>query len=464
MENYEYNNLIINNELDKLANINNQNHLVEYKYLKLYLIEYLLMNNIHTKIMDSRVQHTSKWIKFYLKYNVLKPLLKCYLKPLMEIVDGKLILDELLEKLTNDERMELLNNLKNNSYWELHDHEKEIIELYQKYGIKLDQTFINTPTILDSKVGKRKKDEELINEFCEVYKNTYPYILKIYLQELRRRLSVDNKRAREDIKKLIEHKKHNKDFTLQISNDTEGEYNSALNTITISPKRQGVLTHEMSHLMYQEFDTDYDIVLKEYESIRKKVTKKETIKKIVAYLKVFHEQFKNMENYFECLYYHQIKRQYGSYNEYIKKVCNDIYSNNPDIISVDDNLYFYLDDDNITDVATELLLIEKNEYKRSCTRNYYNEELMLENLLDALLKGAICDGKLDIDSFSGHLGRDFEECDNLSFDECLADYDTIKNSKKSEKLIQILKNIVGEDLIFLLDDYLEKNRGMKHGI
>lgn len=460
MENYEYNNLIINNELDKLANINNQNHLVEYQYLKLYLIEYLLKNGIHTKIMDSRVQHSSKWIKFYLKYDVVKPLLKCYLKPLMDTVDGKLIIEQLLQKLNDDEKMELLKNLKNNSYWELHNHEKEIIELYQKHGIKLDQIFINNPTILDSKVSNRKKDENLINDFCEVFKDTNPYVLRVYLHEFKKRLSIDNKRAREDIKKLIAHKKENKSFTLLISNNTEGEYNSGLNTITISPKRHGVLTHEMSHLMYQMFDEDED--LKEYERIRKKITKKETIKKIVEYLKVFHKQFLDMENYFEQLYYRQIKAKYGSYNEYIKVICHDIYSSNSDIISVDDNLYFYIDEDNIEDVATELLLIEKNEFKRTCTRDYYNEELMLENLFDALLKGAICDGKLGIECFSGHIGRDFDEYDDLSFDECLADYDAIKNSKKKDRLVSILDEIVGSDLIDFLDNYISRNRGVKH--
>ena len=159
MENSEYNNLIINNKLQDLASINNLNDLVDYKYLNLYLIEYLLKEGIHTKIMDSRTQHSSKWMKFYLKYNVLKPLLNCYLRPLLDIVDGKMILDVLLEKFTTEEKMQLLSNLKKNSYWELREHEKEIIYLYKKHGISLSQIFIDLPSVLDSKATTQKRNE-----------------------------------------------------------------------------------------------------------------------------------------------------------------------------------------------------------------------------------------------------------------------------------------------------------------
>ena len=70
MEKQEYNKLIINNELDKLANISMIDDLVKYKYLYRYLIEYLLENDIHTKIMDSKAQYNSDWIIFYIKYNI----------------------------------------------------------------------------------------------------------------------------------------------------------------------------------------------------------------------------------------------------------------------------------------------------------------------------------------------------------------------------------------------------------
>ena len=371
----------------------------------------------------------------------------------------------MFSKLDNNDRLELLNNLKNNSYWEFRDHEKEIMNLCKKHNTNFSRLFIDTTNIRDN-ISFKKSDTKLIDEFCEVFKDTDVHTLNVYLNEFKRRLAFDAPRTKEDIKKLINLKKNNKNFILKISNNTEGEYDGNLDYITISPKRKGVLTHELSHMMFQEFDEDnLNNILKRYEKIRKTIDKEDVILKITSYLRNFHERFNDMKKYFENIYYHEIKKKYGNYNEYVKTICNDIYKSNPDIISTsDDSLYFYVDEDNILDVVTELLIIEKNEFVNNNTRNYYSEELMLENLLDAVLKGAIFDGKLNIECFSGHMGKDFLEYDDLSFDECLADYDTIKNSKKGEKLINDLESLVGNKLIKFLDNYLIKNRGISHGM
>ena len=58
---------------------------------------------------------------------------------------------------------------------------------------------------------------------------------------------------------------------------------------------------------------------------------------------------------------------------------------------------------------------------------------------------------------------DFMDDKDLSFNECLADYDAIKNSRKADRLINDLQGIIGSDLISFLDDYLRKNRGYGHG-
>ena len=464
MENVTYNNLVINNKLQELANINNLNDLVNYKYLNLYLIEYLLKEGIHTDNMDNILRHSSKWIKFYLKYDVVKPILNCYLKPLLDIVDGRLIIDVLLEKINDNDKIELLSNLKKYDYWELHNHEKEIIDLYKKHGINILPIFIDSPTILDARVGNQNKSNELINKFCEVFKDTNQYILSIYLHEFKRRISIDYENACLDIKKLIENKKRDKDFILQISNGTEGEYNREEHSITISPKREGVLTHELSHLIYDQFDNiRNEELLEEYEEIRKNINKEETILRIVSYLKTFHERFKYMKKYFEKVYYTRIEKKYGNFNNYIKVVCEDVYKSNTHMIAVDDEcVYYYITDANIIDVVTELLIIEKNEFVNSCTCNYYSEELMLENLLDAILKGDIYEQKFDIICLSGHAALYFAENEDASFNECLADYTTIKNSKKKNRLLNDLEKLIGNELIVFLDDYLTKNRGMKH--
>ena len=121
----------------------------------------------------------------------------------------------------------------------------------------------------------------------------------------------------------------------------------------------------------------------------------------------------------------------------------------------------FLTEDNIKQVVSELIINECNEYVNILTKNYYAEELMLENLLDALLKGDIFDHKYDVECLSGHSKLSFETEKTLSFDEVLADYDTIKNSSKANILINKLRTLVGNRLVDYLDNYIEEYRNSK---
>ena len=464
MEKQEYNKLIINNELDKLANISTIDDLIKYKYLYRYLIEYLLENNIHTKIMDSKAQYDSDWINFYLKYNVLKPLLNSRLEPLLKTSNKRLLLDNLLEKLSNDERIELLHNLKKNSYWTYHIYENKIINLYDKYGINLTQVFINDPKI-NKRVDKvPQKELELFNEFKEVFQDNNHNTINFYFSEFRKLLAINKERTIDDIEKLIIYKRKHPDFKLLLSKNTEGEYDASEKHIIISPYRSNILSHELSHLLYNELDDFIDANhLDVYKKIQDRINSDEIIKKISEYLEQFHKRFHSMYDYFKEIYYLEIKKKYHSFNEYIKAVCQDICENHPEMIMIDDMAAYYVDDNNVSDIVVELLEIEKEEYIYRLLKNYYSEELMLENLLDALLMGKIYDNFLNIECLSGHSGFDFIEEENLSFNECLANYDAIKNSRKATRLTNDLQSIVGSELIRFLDNYIEKNRGRNYG-
>ena len=109
------------------------------------------------------------------------------------------------------------------------------------------------------------------------------------------------------------------------------------------------------------------------------------------------------------------------------------------------------------------MIIEKNEYIKKHVRNFYSEELMLENLLDAILNGKIFDQFIDIECLSGHSNIDFLRDNSLSFNETLANYDAIKNSRKASKLICDLRFLIGDEIINFLDNYLVMNRGDKYG-
>lgn len=464
MEEVQYNRLIIDNELEKLANINIIDDLVKYKYLNRFLIEYLLEKDIHTHIMDSKTHYNADWINFYLNYNILTPLLDAHLKPLLSTSNNRLLLDILLEKLNNDERMTLYHNLKKNSYWLFRTHEKEIIMCYARYGINLPQIFITIPMINQNTLDIPIREKELFNEFREAFKDSDVSSIDFYINELRKKIMINKQRTVDDIIKLINYKREHPNFKLMISGDTEGEYDSTVQRMVISPYRSGILSHELSHLLYDEEDEFKDSYqLKEYKRIQKGIEKSST-KKIIDYLNNFHQKFNDMRNMFSEIYYQEINKKYHSFNQYVKTVCQDILDNHPEMIMVDDGLAaYYVVSDNIEETVIELLNIEKEEFINNMLRNFYSEELMLENLMDALLMGKIFDEFYDVKCLSGHSGISFIEDDNLSFNECLADYDAIKNSRKGKRLILDLRNIIGNDLICFLDDYLEKNRGMKHG-
>ena len=464
MEKQEYNKLIINNELDKLANISMIDDLVKYKYLYRYLIEYLLENDIHTKIMDSKAQYNSDWIIFYIKYNILSPLLNSHLEPLLKTYNKRLLLDILLEKLSNDKRIELLHNLKQNSYWTYRIHENEIIKIYDKHGINIPRVFISEPKI--NKIVNRvpQKELELFNEFKKVFQDNDDDTINFYLSEFRKLLAINKERTIDDIEKLIAYKRKHLDFKLLLSKNSEGEYDASEKHIIISPYRSNILSHELSHLLYNELDGFIDANhLDVYKKIQARINSDDVIKKISEYLEQFHKRFHSMYDYFKEIYYLEIRKKYHSFNEYIKAVCKDIYENHPEMIMIDDMAAYYVDDNNVSDIVVELLEIEKEEYIYRLLRNYYSEELMLENLFDALLMGKIYDNFLNIECLSGHSGFDFIEEENLSFNECLANYDAIKNSRKATRLIDDLQSIVGSELINFLDSYIEKNRGQNYG-
>ena len=462
MENDLYNQLI-ENDLNKLLTISDITDLTKYKYKNRFLIEYLLEKNIHSLAMDKYLSFNPEWIYFYVKYNIIKPLLNIHLMPLLYKYQNHLLLDLVLDILDDNDKITLYNNFKINSYWDYHNYEDEVIKSYLKKGIKLPKIFVNSQFVKNS-ASISRKDEELIEEFKDTFCDQSDIVINAFVVEIKNRLKVNQKRVFLDIKKLINYKRKNPLFKIELLNNAEGEYDASKLKIAIDPHRVFTLSHELSHLFYDKMDSKRDI-LSEYEDIRLLIDNDEVKDKIIKYLKVFHQRYHEMENIFQELYYLNIRKKYHSYNNYIKKICDDMIKNKPDIITTNDvnNTIFFVEEDSILDIVSELLTIEKNEYIRNHVRNFYSEELMLENLLDALLYGKIFDEFVNIDCLSGHSNIDFLKNDSLSFDECLANYDAINNSRKGIKLLSDLESLVGKEIIEFLDRYLVMNRDDIYG-
>ena len=465
MENKEYNRLIYSGKLNELADIWNISDLTRYIYLHKYLLEFLLEKDIHTTRMDNYVCNDIEWIKLYIKYDIIKPLLNLPLEKLLLIDNNELILETLIKKLNLENRIELYNNLKKNSYWLLRKNETLIKKIYLKYNIELPELFIKLPSLYDNNLPVNEKFESLIKEFRKTFSDTSDIILDIYVNEFIRKSKINMKRACIDINKLIEYKKRYKAFNLAINEflDEEeiytGEYDSVKKRIVINKEHHDTFAHELSHMFYDELENPSDALNVIYKTIQDKLTSQKTIDRIVDYLKEFHERYNSMKLLFRELYYHEIYRRFGNFNNYCNKIYYDIIDNELETIVLDNNdTTIYIDDDHLEEVVIELLSDECNEYVKTLIHNYYSEELMLENLLDAFLKGNIFDDKYDVVCLSGHSRKSFKKEKNLSFNEVLADFDAIKNSSKANILINKLRELIGDELVDYLEDYLNKNR------
>lgn len=468
MENKEYNRLIYNNKLQDLSEIWNISDLTRYVYFNKYLLEYLLEKDIHTTRMDSFAKSDELWIKLYVKYDITKPLLDIELDKLLVINNNELLLETLLKKLNNKDKVELYNNLKMNSFWLLRKNETLIIKLYKKYNIMLDNTFIKIPDILDKEITVNSKLNNLLKEFMNIFSDIDKNVLDIYVNEFKRKYKIDKKRTIFDIKKIIDYKKKNKCFKLTINdfinddNISSGEYDSSNNRIVINRYEHDIFNHELSHLFYDELENPTNTPNVIYKTIQDKTLTKKTVDKIIDYLKEFHSRYNYMENIFRELYYTEINKKYGNFNNYCNKIYKSLLKSNPEFITMDSHdTIIYVDYDHLDDVVIELVTDECDLYTKILVLNYYSEELMLENLLDALLKGNIFEDKYDVDSLSGHSKKSFRKDKNLSFNECLADFDAIKNSKKADILINKLRIIVGDELVDYLENYIDINRKNK---
>lgn len=474
MENREYNRLIYEGKLKELSEIWNISDLTRYQYCQKYLLEYLLEKNIHNTRMDNYACTNNEWIRIYIKYGIMKPLVNIPLETLLTEYDVlyhrrkencDLLLDKILAKMNDKEKIQLYHNIKYKWIWIYQNNEDEIIDVFKKYQITIPRTFLKLPRITDHNLIVRGRINTMLDELSKTYSDIDNKVLKTMLEELKRTSKVDYRRTCNDILKLIEFKKDNKSFKVYHENFdiTNGAYCSADDCIKTNKFIPGVFNHELSHMLldtYEEIE-DQDIY-SQYVKIRKKITKPEKVEKIITYLQDFHKRFVYMSDIFLELYYHQVKKQFGSFDKYFKTIYKEIEELKPEKLILDDkNTEKYIEEDNIKEAVFEICSNECKNYIFICLNIYYREELALENLLDALLKGKIGDREYRIDCLSGHSKKYYREDKFTSFDECLANYDEIRSSSKADIIINKLIELTSEELVDFLDEYLTTARGSK---
>ena len=461
--NDKYIEMIKNNDYNSLANILFINDLIKFKYNDKYLLEYLLERNITNSQMDEKAKYNIDFASLYLKYGYYKKLLNCSLTVLLEENQDGIFLDSLLKKINDDEKIELYDNFRIKSYNLYRINESKIVNSFNKAGVNIPTIFISNNSNYDYLI--REEDKEIINELIDTFSDQKKEVLHLLINEFKRRLLINHDRAVNDIEKLIEYKMNNKEFTFSISKDTEGSFDKDNKKFLVGKNLSMVFDHELSHFLFQIYENNN--ILSDYENIRNKIDTQDNIKIIKEYLKVFHQKYLEKKKEYEKEYYNLINQKYGSYDNYILFICKDILNNKDkiDMFIINDLMLPLFDvssNEEVKDVVLELLNVEKEEYINYSVRRFYDKELMLENMLDALLMGKIADDTEE-ECLSGHSGIYFMEIENRSFDECLADYDAIVKKDNNFLILKDLERLIGKELIDFLNDYIEKNRENKYG-
>ena len=461
MENNEYNRLIRNNKLEELSEIWNISDFTRYKYLNKYVLEYLLEKGIHNTRMDNYAINDILWVKLYLKYKIVKPLEKCPLELLLVKNGDEPLLESLLKVMKTREKIRLYKHIKYEGYYLYHYMEQAIIDLFYKYDIIIPKTFLEYPTIINKDMLKKSKDDKLIQDFKNTYNDISPEILDYFISELYKKKSIDPKRPYYDIVQLIIKKKQNPDYKLGVKNIncfTEDYAFCDYNNLVINKYWSGNLTHEISHFEFANEDNDYS----SFNKLIKNVYQKKSIEKITNYLNEFHDRFIETSKVFEKIYYKEAYEQFGGILNYFSIILLDIKYAKPDIINISlpEQIQIVTNNKTYFEITKEFIKEELVDFKTICTMNYYYEELSLENLLDALLKGGICDEKYDITSFSGHHEDYLTNTKDSILDECLANYEVIKYSRKRSYLIPKLRELVGNKIVDYLEDISNENRNL----
>ena len=482
-EDATYIRFLINKDYDKILEKSyyRLHELIDNRYIGKTILEHLLKEKIHNRVMDNYAIKHKEWISLYIKYDVVEPLIKSNLKELLSLDGKELLLDKLLKKLNMKQKMILYKNMKSNNLWLFAVNEDIIINSYAKHNINLNKRFITSPRISDQNINVGSSFNDLLLEFRKSFSDHDECSLNTAINEFKRKVKIDHYRTVNDIKLFIDYKKQcpnlkilTENITLLKEEDVAAYYPNT-KTIIINNYEKDVLSHEFSHLLFCEFELEnivkdnpnnpiyFEAVYSIYKN-KIKESRKEEIKK---YINDLHERFENMFSVFNTLYIKEINRKYGNRYNYMYQIFFDILGNKPESIWIDKDkeVHIYISDttnkEEINEIFNTILnLIDnlRNKYICDLTLNYYREELNLENLLDAIVDGDIFSKKYSKKCLSGHSKKYFRSNRFHSFDEAIADYDAIKNSYKANQLITKLRSIVGDDMVDLLEEYLDNRK------
>lgn len=369
-----------------------------------------------------------------------KPRKKTFLEYLLE-EDEEITKEKFIKNLKEDEVQIILK---------LHEYKKR----YLNIDAILEQLIQHQQNIY--KVNNTDSEiEMIINELIEVFSDEYKDEKVLELLKINYTyLCMKDKKYIEEVKRIIELKRNIPHLSISITE--EGTFYKQ-DRISLSKADIYSLNHELGHLFFH-FNAK-EMVPQELDIILFKLSNdKNFIEKNI-------KEFANMTE--------QIIKSVESESEKIYETfleLNDVSTNNiEDIIRYLENsqqrsiLYKCIKSHaksiTLEDYKNKDKRIKLEMIKTQILKNEYPGLLIISDIIDAIFLGKFFDNLLkdkegkNISALSGHGIVYYSENRINAFNEMIANYNAILKIKDSEYYIELLRKVVGDELVDLLETY-----------
>lgn len=469
--------LVRNNKFDELKNVN-------YRYL----FEKIDSDKV---LLDFLLEQFTKDNSFDLD-NVISYIDLSEYRANIYIMFAKYDLEKLLPPLKKEQLLssgynhktvleDLLSIDSKLAYKVIHNKDKKDIEiavLLKKYGIDAESLeitlekdeFSKKYLIEKQSISSDISDEsfELLKEFKMVMsdgKSDNSLIFQL-INGYKYLLSSNNPYGKRDLESLIQIKKDHPEFAL-LKSDDGSYFLPGRKQVYLERPSIATLHHELGHAMYHIYN-DFGIPNEFNDIVDRLSSNKDVLENSVRYAEIFSDEFKKSKTkafkIFETRYnelFNFFKRmQIGIMLEKNKKELREelLGKGYPkDIVD-----YILTKEYTIKEFKKHYVNVNSEELIQSMFESEFALPAAICDILDAIFEGKICDKKLE-----GFESKDIRACGHgisyfrnnyeSRFDEMIADYAEILKSKDSQRGVYLLTQIVGPELVNLLQDFYDNN-------
>lgn len=462
----------------------------EHTYLD-YILEGIKTKKINynlNKLLYSNTSNNSL-AKFYLtlaKKDMMEYIDDLREEDLLKEYDGKRLLDELLDqdkdltlnkvlssKVKSNAKIAII--LKSKGF-----EQKNIdIDLENK---EFDKTYLN---IIENSHGigpLLNEGEYLLAKLYELFINDGKSDLKLIsalVSGYRQALFVNYELNIQELRNLVEVKEKNMEKFIYEKHEDNSFFRPSTGAVYCEKIIINTLLHETGHALH--YYLGEKSVPKEYkEAIKRVRDNPETLKKVEKYADEYNslkEKIKEIaekkhQDFFES-YFNEEKIK--EIEEFIKKAKEGKKETFKSLGLPDEVLDVII---NNTFTVEEYFEQQKriiiNEFFDDIIRSEFGSFMAIGDIIDAIYLGELKSGTLTnnngekIKRTAGH-GISYYSNDDHGFDEMIANFSSIIKSNESQKILNLLKDIVGEELFNMLSEFyfnniiISKNENLEQG-